>query len=116
MKQKPFWKMNARELAKATKQFDREIPANAVRSLAPEERERWERLRKAPSRSVYVLDDGPRRRRAVLLELDSELLREVDARAGVGRLTRSKWVERQLRSALGLSKTRNGARKHRRPA
>lgn len=116
MKQKPFWKMNAKELANATKEFDRETPASNVRSLTPEERERWERLRKAPSRSVYILDDRPRRQRAVLLELDSQLLREVDARAGVGRLTRSKWVERELRNALGLSKTKNGARKHRRPA
>jgi len=116
MKQKPYWKLNARELAKATKEFDGEIPAGTARPLTAEERRRWELARKAPTRSIYILDDRPRREGAVLLELGADLLRELDARAGKRRLTRSKFVERELRSALGLLKAKNGSRKHRRSA
>lgn len=116
MKQKPYWKMTAKELARATKEFDGEIPAGTAKPRTAEERQRWERVRKAPTRSIYILDDHPSRQGAVLLELGSDLVRELDARASERRLTRSKLVERELRSALGLSKARNGSRKHRRSA
>jgi hypothetical protein len=61
---KPSWKMNTRELARATKEFDKEIPSSKVRPMNREERERWERARRLPSRSIYILDDGSTRRSA----------------------------------------------------
>ena len=43
---KPYWEMNAAELQKATKEFDREFVGDSFRPATPEERARFERARK----------------------------------------------------------------------
>lgn len=42
---KPYWEMDAKELAAATREFDREIEPNDFHALGPEKQRIWERLR-----------------------------------------------------------------------
>ena len=42
---KPYWQMNAGELAEATKEFDVEFVADKARSLTPAMRARWARAK-----------------------------------------------------------------------
>jgi hypothetical protein len=51
---KPYWEMTAAELAEATKEFDKPIPWSKTRPLTKAERERFERARATPSRSIYI--------------------------------------------------------------
>jgi len=39
---KPYWEMNAQELAEATAEFDREFVADTCTPLTPEMKARWE--------------------------------------------------------------------------
>ena len=55
---KPYWEMNAQELANATAEFDEEFVIDKSRPLTPEERARWERARRKRPRihhSTYRL-------------------------------------------------------------
>ena len=51
---KPYWEMNAAELAEATKEFDLPIPESKLRPLTRRERMEFERLQKAPGRSIFL--------------------------------------------------------------
>src|SRR5213075_1159744 len=96
-----YWEMDADELAAATKEFDEEIPDSRLRPLSKEERRRWERSRRQPSRSIYILErEDNKGVEAVLVELDGELLRRIDACAATRHMTRSELIETSLRSAL----------------
>jgi len=98
---KPYWEMNADELAVATKEFDEEIPDSRLRPLSTEDRRRWERSKRQPSRSIYVVErDKDGGLEAVLVELDGDLLRRIDAYAATRKMTRSEIIETSLRSAL----------------
>lgn len=94
--------MTAEELAEATKEFDREIPPGKTRPLTKKERLSWEHARRQPSRSVYVLNSASKGATAVIVELDSELLRRSDAYASSHKLTLSQLIEKSLRSALAF--------------
>ena len=113
-RQKPYWKMNADELAEATKEFDREIPADKFQPLTKEERSRWEWTKRQPSRSIFVLQRPTRRGvEAVVLELDRELLRRTDAYAASRGMTRSELIENGLKSMLAFAQAtpKRGTRK-----
>ena len=99
---KPFWKMNADELAEATKQFDREIPDTAMRPLTKRQRAIWERAKRQPSRSIFVVDRTGKGTEPVVLELDARLLKRLDAYAGAHRMTRAQLIEKGLRSVLSF--------------
>ena len=101
-KQKPYWKMNARELAVATKEYDRPIPAHKLRSLTKQEREQWEQSKSQPSRSVYILDRPADGTESFVVELDDDLVRRMDKCARVQHLTRSQLVERGIRGVLAF--------------
>ncbi|MGD0898786.1 MAG: hypothetical protein ABR915_13195 [Thermoguttaceae bacterium] len=45
-----YQEMNARELAKATAEFDRELVIDRSRELTAEEKARWQRARRKPGR------------------------------------------------------------------
>jgi hypothetical protein len=114
--EKPYWEMNADELAAATREFDKEIPDSRLRPLSKEERRRWERSKRQPSRSIFVLERAEDRGlEAVLVELDGDLLRRIDAYAATRDMTRSEIIETSLRSALVLAEARP-KRKRRRSA
>ena len=82
-KQKPYWEMSARELAEATKEYDREIPDEMMQPLTKEERSRWEATKREPSRSIYILSGNRKKTEPVLVELDGKLVREMDLHARV---------------------------------
>lgn len=101
---KPYWEMTAAELAEATKEFDREIPASKMRPLSKEQRQKWERMKRQPSRSVFVLRRPTRKgAQAVVLELDAELLKRTDAYAASRGMTRSEIIENGLKSVLAFA-------------
>jgi hypothetical protein len=99
-KTKPYWRMNESELAEATREFDGEIPAKKLRPLTKQERERWERSKRLPSRSVYVMLSDKEGVEPVLVELDGELVRRMDAYAKEHKMSRSELIERGIRGAL----------------
>jgi hypothetical protein len=99
---KPYWKMTTQELAEATKEFDKPIPLSKTRPLSKEERARWERASKAPSRSVFVFEGAGADSEMLLMNVSRELLERVDAYAREHRLSRKEIVERSLRSALAF--------------
>ena len=47
---KQYPRMNTRELAKATAQYDRELVIDRSRELTPEEEARWQQARQKPGR------------------------------------------------------------------
>ena len=100
---KPYWKMTARELAEATKEFDRPIPASRTRPLTRDERARWERARKQPSRSIYIVDHKIEGGQAtVLVRLNSGLLRRARECARRHDMTWEQFLEKSLEGALAL--------------
>jgi len=99
-KQKPYWEMTARQLAEATKEYDHEIPDSMLQPLTREERALWEKSRRQPSRSIYILSGGRKKTEAVLVELDGKLLRKMDVCARERGLTRTQYIERGIRKAL----------------
>ena len=51
---KPYWEMTTKELAEATKEFDKPIPLSKTRPLTKEQRRRWERMKQEPSISIFI--------------------------------------------------------------
>jgi hypothetical protein len=100
---KPYWKMTRAELAEATKEFDREIPANKLRPLTKAERERWERATEQPSRSIYIMSSDDPDVEPVFVELDRELVRRMDACAKERKMSRTELIDRGIRAFLAFS-------------
>jgi hypothetical protein len=115
-KQKPYWKMNARELAAATKEYDRPIPAHKTRPLSKHEREQWERSKSQPSRSVFIVERDADGTEPILLRLDDDLVRRMDECARLHHLTRSELVEKGIRSALAFVGETPAAKRRRKSA
>jgi len=114
--QKPYWEMTARELAEATKEYDNEIPSEKLRPLSKKERERWERSKEQPSRSIYILNTKRGGIEPLLVELDGALIREMDIYVRDHHLTRKELIERALRGALAVAPNSVDKRKARRSA
>jgi len=90
--------MTAKELAEATKEFDRPIPPSKTRPLNKKERALFERMRKAPYCSIHVTrsPDG------VWVRLDPELLRRSTRYAAKEKLTLSQVINRSLKGMLAI--------------
>ncbi len=88
---KRYDQMNARELAKATTQFDEEMVIDRSRELTPAERLRWQRARRKPGRPKVG-----RGVRVISVSLEKSLLGRAD------RLARRLQVPRTRLIALGL--------------
>src|SRR4051794_689959 len=87
---KPWTRMTASELAKATKQFDQEIDLDHTRPLSPRNRKWWNRAKRAGRPKVG------RGARPVLITVEQELLAQADAYAKKHGINRSQLV------ALGI--------------
>lgn len=98
MATKKYTQMTAAELAEATKEFDQEIDLERdTRPLTEEERERFERARRAPHLSLMSDSKGGRR---VLVTLEPKLLEQADAYARRHDKSRSELIAEGLRLAM----------------
>ena len=89
---KPYWEMTADELAEATKEFDRPLPASRYKPATKAERARFERALRAGSQ-IRRLDE---------LGLDLKLLSEAAAYAKRKKIPLSEVLERGLRRELAV--------------
>jgi hypothetical protein len=99
MKSKPYWKMNPKELAEATKSFDEPFVVDQSRPLNPAERERWSGATRKRGRPKT--GEGFKR---VSVSLEQGLLNRVTALAKKSRISRSMLVARALEQALAQEK------------
>lgn len=90
---KPYWEMNAAELADATKEFDKPLPASRFKPLSKSERERFERARKAGGSDI---------KRLLAFDVDEKLLMEATVFARRKNLSLMQVVERGLRRELAV--------------
>jgi hypothetical protein len=102
-KQKPYWEMTTSELAEATREFDGPIDSSKLRPLSKAERAKWDRARKGPWRSIYVIQSGGPKK-AVTLKLDEELIRRSTELAAERNLTLAELVAKSLHGMLLISK------------
>jgi hypothetical protein len=91
---KPYWKMNAEELAEATKDFERGLPFEAGRPLSPENQAKWDRARRGRPR----VGKGAVR---VFISVEAGLLEKADAFAQKRGVTRSQLIAQGLRKVIG---------------
>ncbi|MDD4889205.1 MAG: ribbon-helix-helix domain-containing protein [Phycisphaerae bacterium] len=92
---KPYWEMNADELAEATAEFDQSMVIDKFRPPTPAERAEWERFRRKLGR--------PRRGRGakvVSVSIERGLLERSDALARKLGIPRAALIEKGLRAAL----------------
>ncbi len=87
--------MTTAELRKATRRFDKPLPAKSMRALSPEQRKRWDRAKRGGLKSVVAGN-----KQTVTLEVDSEWLKRFDQFAQEHGMTREDLIERGLRSAM----------------
>jgi hypothetical protein len=92
---KPYWKMNVKELSKATEQFDRPFVVDESRPLTSAERDQWEKVRRKRGRPK--VGKGFKR---VSLSLEQDLLRRVTSLAKKRRISRSRLIALVLTDAL----------------
>ena len=95
MKKKPFWEMNAAELAKATKDFDELSDADRSRPLLPDEQNRWKRAKRKRGRPK----EGQGFKR-ITVSMERGLLRRVTALAKKRQLSRSRLLAQVLEEVL----------------
>jgi hypothetical protein len=94
---KPYWEMNTRELAEATKEFDKPFVAETFGPLSPEMRARWERAKRKAGR--------PRQGRGaqvISVSVEKELLARCDALARKMGLSRAALIARGLKAVLAV--------------
>jgi len=92
---KPYWEMNAKELAAATAEFDKEFAADRFGPPPPRARARWTRARRKRGR--------PRVGKGVAvisLSIEKTLLQRADALARRQGVSRAQLVARGLESVL----------------
>jgi hypothetical protein len=92
---KPYWEMNAEELAKATAEFDEEFVIDRCTRPPPEMQARWEAAKRKPPRS----DDKPGAA-VISVYVDKDLLARSDALARKKGLSRSSLIARGLKAVL----------------
>jgi len=95
MKHKPYWEMNAEELAEATKEFDEPFVIDKTRPLTPDEHRVWNRIKRGRGRPK--VGQGAKR---VSVSLERGLLKRVTALARKRRISRSKLLAQVLEEAL----------------
>jgi hypothetical protein len=92
---KPYWEMNAKELARATRVFDRELPDADFRPLTPDLRTRLAAASRKPGRPR--VGKGARR---VLVTIEGELLARADSFARKRKISRAQLIAHGLRTVL----------------
>ena len=92
-RKKPYSKMNAKELAAATKQFEREILLEDTKPLTPAMRAWWEKARRGRPR----VGKGSK---PVTITVEQSLLQEADAYARMHGIKRSELIAHGLKLAM----------------
>ena len=95
---KPYWEMNAEELAEATKRFDRPLPLSKTRPLTRKERALFERMRRGPNRSIFVSRDAD----GIWVRLDPDILQRSTRYAAEQKLTLAEVINRSLKGLLAI--------------
>jgi hypothetical protein len=95
-KQKPYWEMNTRELAEATKEFDEPFVIDRGRPLNRAERERHRRAAKR-GRGRPRIGKGSER---INITIERGLLAKADAVGKREKIGRSELIARSLRLLL----------------
>lgn len=93
---KPFWEMTDDERDKATKKYDRPIPLSKTKPLTKQEREQWERMKKAPYVSIYI----KRSPNEVIVKLDPKVMARSAKYAARQKITLSELINRSLKGLL----------------
>jgi hypothetical protein len=95
---KAYWEMTSTELAEATKEFDRPIPLSKTRPLTKSERSLWERMRRAPHRSIFISRNAD----GIWVRLDPDILRRSTRYAAEHKLTLAQVINRSLKGLLAI--------------
>ena len=93
MKKKPFWEMSPKELADATKQFEKPSAVDRSRPLTPEERANWSRVKRKRGRPK--VGQGHKR---VSISIEQGLLKRINAYAKTQGISRSGLIANALKS------------------
>ena len=92
---KPYWEMNTRELAEATREFDGDLPPGLFGPLSPEGRALWERMKRKRGRPP--VGQGAK---VISLSVEKSLLKRSDALARKKGLTRAQLFAQALQNML----------------
>jgi hypothetical protein len=95
MTRKPYWEMTPKEIASATKRFDKPLAADESRPLTPAERQQWKRVKRKRGRPK--IGQGFIR---VSMSIEKGLLKRATALAKKRHLARSKMLAQLLENAL----------------
>lgn len=95
---KPFWEMNRKELAEATKEFDQELVIDKCTPLTPAMRSRWEKAKRKSARTR-----NGRGFRVISVRLDESLIKRSEALARKMGITRDHLVASGLRTVLAAA-------------
>src|SRR5947209_20633228 len=99
---KRYWEMTSEELSDATKEFDQEHIGVSFRAMTPAEEKAWRVAVKKRGRSGARVSNGVT---TLSVEIDTALLKRVDALAKKRGLSRARLVAESLESLL----TKKGA-------
>ena len=100
MKKKPYWEMDAGELAEATKEFDAPFVVDKSRPLTPSERKRWRSAKKKRGRPK--VGRGFKR---ISVSIERGLLGRVNALARKRGVNRSKLLALVLEEAIARDRS-----------
>ena len=92
---KPYWQMTTRELAEATKEFDKPFVADTFGPPTPKMRERWERAKRKVGRPKQG-----RGVRVISVSVEGNLLARSDALARRIGISRAALISRGLKAVL----------------
>jgi hypothetical protein len=95
---KPYWEMTSQELDEATKEFDEPIPLSQTRALTKTERRQFERSRRGPTFSVFVVRNDD-----VFVRLPPDVVRRSMKFAAAHKMTLSEVISRGLKGLLAFA-------------
>ena len=101
-RRKEYWEMNAKELAAATKEFDRPGIAKTFRAMTPAEEAAWRAKVKRPRGRPR----NGRGTKVISLGIEAGLLERADALAKKRRISRARLAAEGLEAVLGKGRGR----------
>ena len=94
-KEKPFWEMNSRELARATAKFDREFITDTFHAMSRKDRAVWSTWKRKVGRPR--IGQGVT---VVSVSIEKDLLQRSDALARKLKISRANLVARGLKAVM----------------
>lgn len=113
---KPFTKMTAAELQEATKEFDKPADLKEWRQMTPDERARWERVRRGGSARGRPRIGSGSGTVLVPVSMERSLLQRADVYAGRLGVKRSFLVAKALERLMKDGDKADSRKKEARPA